>query len=429
MAGKLWLIVAPLAFWPLAGCAERARGSEAVSEIRYPPAATLVPRPVLLRRGSTTVYNGGYGSSLSRHPSDTTLYYLLTDRGPNYEMPAEDHKTFPLPTYHPKIGLFRLRDTTLVLEKTIELKSGSGAGLSGIPNPSGRGGTGEVPLDSLGATLPFDSLGIDSEGLAVMADGTFWVSDEYGPGLLHVDADGKTMERINPFTPGRALPAVFMSRRPNRGIEGLAVTPDQRFLVAMLETPLDNPKAAGRASRITRILVLDLQTGQFRQFAYVLEKSGVTNNGITALSENQLLVLERDDKFPGDSADPSTFKRVYRVDLSGATDLSDPANGVAGRLFNGKTVEELTVEELAAAGLAAVTKSLVVDLLAPELAYPHNKPEGIAVIDRQTIAVSNDDDFGITDDGSGGIFPKVLPLTGQPDETTVRFIRVSQPLY
>jgi hypothetical protein len=76
-----------------------------------------------------------------------------------------------------------------------------------------------------------------------------------------------------------------------------------------------------------------------------------------------------------------------------------------------------------------VVKSLVVDLLQPELAYPHNKPEGLAVIDRFTIAVSNDDDFGITDDGSGGIFTKILPLTGQPDQTTVRFIRLDQPLY
>ena len=422
------LIVCALVLGPLAGCAERTRGGDHVAS-GYPAIATLTPRPVLLTRAGTTVYNGGFGSGLARHPSDPTRFYILTDRGPNYEMPDEDHKTFPLPSYAPRIGLFHLENGQLVLEKTIELRDGAGSTLTGIPNPPGRGGTGEVPFDSAGNQLAYDSTGIDSEDLAVMADGSFWVADEYGPSLLHLDADGRTLERINPFSSPRTLPAILLNRQPNRGIESLTVTPDQRHLVAALETPLDNPKVAGRASRITRIVTFDIATGETRQFAYVLEKTGVTHNGLTAISNTELLILERDDKFPGDSADPSTFKRVYRIDLSQATDLSDSANGSGGKLFNGKTLEALTPEELAANGIVPVTKTIVLDLLSPALAYPHNKPEGLAVIDRYTIAVSNDDDFGITDDGSGGIFTKVLALTGQPDQTTVRFFRVDQPLY
>ena len=413
----------------LAGCTEGRKADEPVKSEAYPVTASLTPRPVLLTRGETTVYNGGFGSGLARHPSDSTAFYLLTDRGPNFEMPAEDHKTFPAPSYAPRIGLFRLADSVLTLERTIELTSDTGAPLTGIPNPPGLGGTGEVPLDSMGKTLPYDSTGIDSEGLAALADGSFWVSDEYGPSLIHVDATGRTVERLNPFSGPRNLPQVLVRRRPNRGIEGLTVTPDQRHLVAVLETPLDNPKAAGRLSRITRIFTYAIATGETRQFAYVLENPGVTNNGLTAISNTRFLILERDDKFPGDSADPSLFKRVYRIDLSQATDLSDSANGPGGKLFNGKTLEELMPEELAANGIVPVTKTLVLDLLSPELAYPHNKPEGLALVDRYTLAVSNDDDFGITDDGSGGIFTKVLPLTGQPDQTTVRFIRLDQPLY
>lgn len=398
----------------------------------FPPAATLVPRPVLAIRAGVTIYNGGYGSGFARHPTDSTRYYLLTDRGPNFEMPEENHKTFPAPAYIPKIGLFHRQGSVLTLEKTIDLKDRQGRPLTGLPRPPGRGGTGELPLDTMGSEIPFDPEGIDAEGLAAMEDGTFWVADEYGPSLLHVDAAGKTLERISPrpVLPGeRSLPAVLIKRRPNRGFEGLAVTPNQQRLVAILEAPLDNPREAGRAARITRILSFDLRTGHSRQYAYVLEQAGVTNNGLSALPDGRFLVLERDDRFPGDSTDPSTFKRVYRIDLALATDLSDTANAPAGRLFNGKTVEELSVEELAAAGIVPVTKTLVVDLLDPDLAYPHNKPEGIEVIDRFTLAVSNDDDFGITDDGQGGILAKLLPLTGQPDQTTVRFIPVPDPLY
>ena len=413
----------------LCGCADAHRG-EPMKTRALPAVATLSPRPALVTRGGTTIYNGGYGSGFARHPSDSTRFYLLTDRGPNYEMPEEDHKTFPSPGYTPTIGLFQLRDSVLTLEKTITLKAPHGRPLTGIPMPPGKGGTGETALDTLGSVIPFDSLGIDAEGLAAMADGTFWVTDEYGPGLLHVDADGRTLERITPRTgEGRTLPAVLVRRRPNRGFECLAVTTDQRLLVAILEAPLDNPRSAGRTSRINRIVALDLESGQFRQFAYVLENPGVTTNGLSAVSGNQFLVLERDDKFPGDSADPSAFKRVYRIDLTGATDLSDSSDALAGRLFGGKTLEELTVAELAAAGIVPVAKKLVVDLLAPELAYPHNKPEGVTVIDRFTLAVSNDDDFGISDDGKGGIVTKLLPLTGQPDQTSVRFIPVREPLY
>jgi hypothetical protein len=429
MSVAQWLFPGVLLLSGVNACSDGAANGGRVNSRAYPAAAALVPRSVLLTRGGTTVYHGGFGSALARHPTDTTRFYLLTDRGPNFEMPEEDHKTFPAPDYAPKIGLFVLHDSMLSLEKTIPLTDENGTPLTGLPNPSGRGGTGEVPLDTLGGQLSYDPRGVDSEGLAAMTDGTFWVSDEYGPSLLHLDASGRTIERINPFTGERSLPVVYVKRRPNRGIEGLAVTPDQRQLVAILETPLDNPKAAGRGSRVTRILTFDLMTGHTRQFAYPLEQPGVTNNGLAAISNTEFLVLERDDKFPGDSTDPSTFKRVYRIDLSPASDLSDSANGSGGKLFNGKTLEELTPDELVANGIMPVTKTMVLDLLSPVLGYPHNKPEGLAVIDRFTIAVSNDDDFGITDDGSGGIFTKVLPLTGQPDQTTVRFFRMDQPLY
>lgn len=420
-----------LAFLALvAACgAARREGASLETSRPLPSEVTLEPRPVLLRVAGTDVLNGGYGSSLVRDRSDGDRFYLLTDRGPNYQMPIENQKTFPLPSYAPRIGVFRLTNGVLRLERSIELKNASGTNLGGLPNPPGQGGTGEVALDSTGTILPFDPEGVDPEGLAVMNDGTFWVADEYGPSLLHLDAGGITIARLNPFSEERALPVVLIKRRPNRGIEGLAVTRDQRMLVGIMETPLDNPKAAGRVSRVTRIVVLDLDTGQSRQYAYLLERVGVSNNGLTALEGNQFLVLERDDKFPGNSADPSAFKRIYRIDLTNATDLSDPANGTTGKLFNGKTVEELTPEELASNGIIPVSKSLVVDLLSPALAYPHNKPEGLAVIDRQTIAVANDDDFGITDDGRGGILPKILPMLGRADQTTVRFIKVADPLY
>jgi hypothetical protein len=104
--------------------------------------------------------------------------------------------------------------------------------------------------------------------------------------------------------------------------------------------------------------------------------------------------------------------------------VSDPGDGENGLLIGGQTLEELgTPEALEAAGIIPVTKELVVDLLDLPVLYPHDKPEGVAVIDDNTIAVVNDDDFGVTDD-DGTLIQKILPATDEVDNNTIFFIRV-----
>lgn len=59
----------------------------------------------------------------------------------------------------------------------------------------------------------------------------------------------------------------------------------------------------------------------------------------------------------------------------------------------------------------------------------HDKAEGMTLIDGgRTIAVSNDDDFGVTDDGNGHLLQKLLP-SGAVDHNEVWFFRLSRSLY
>src|SRR5690606_3899051 len=130
--------------------------------------------------------------------------------------------------------------------KDILLKRPDGSLISGLPNSSSLGGTGETPYDADGNpilvdnNLPYDEqtnplklddYGLDGEGLVALSDGTFWISDEYGPHIVHFDAEGEEIERINAFTSDTRtiynLPAEFANRRANRGMEGLTVTPDE----------------------------------------------------------------------------------------------------------------------------------------------------------------------------------------------------------
>lgn len=85
---------------------------------------------------------------------------------------------------------------------------------------------------------------------------------------------------------------------------------------------------------------------------------------------------------------------------------------------------------LLANGIVAGTKAPgpVVDLIQTIPGYPHDKVEGLAVLDNFTIAVSNDDDFGVTDDGAGNFIAKTLPLLGMPDFNTIYIVRLSAPL-
>ena len=101
----------------------------------------------------------------------------------------------------------------------------------------------KVPYDNNGNVLTYHPYGLDREGLATLKDGTFWVSDEYAPHIVHYSATGVELERKSPLgvkTSGRKLPAVLERRWPNRGMEGLAITPDKKALVANLVTMLSN---------------------------------------------------------------------------------------------------------------------------------------------------------------------------------------------
>jgi hypothetical protein len=70
-----------------------------------------------------------------------------------------------------------------------------------------------------------------------------------------------------------------------------------------------------------------------------------------------------------------------------------------------------------------VQKKLAVDILAEIPGYPHDKVEGMALVDRNTIAVSNDDDFSVSD-GTGGLTQKILPGILEPDFGEVVFVKL-----
>jgi len=366
--------------------------------------------------GSTMeVRNGGFGSAAAADPTNINRFYALTDRGPNATYTGDDGKgkIFPTPDYTPRIGLFEIQaDGSVTKVKDILLKDTNGNNITGLPNTSALGGTGETPYDKNGNTIldangeiKLDDFGLDGEGLAVLNDGTFWVSDEYGPHMVHFDANGKEIGRINPFSADTrnvcTLPAEFGNRRANRGMEGLTITPDQSTLVGIMQSTMYNPGSAVKDGDITRIVAVDLATCESKQYLYQQEKKQNSNSEIVALSNDTFLIIERDGSFYAST--PTAQKHVYKIKLSTGKELENMTLGsgmvqdeALGLTIDGKTLEEVVVQDswetLRDNGIYPVSKTLVVDMIA-QVGYPHDKMEGLIVFNDSTLGVLNDDDF------------------------------------
>lgn len=358
---------------------------------------------------------GGFGSEISPHPTEKNQFYALTDRGPNttYDVNGDKGKIFLDPSYTPKIGLFQLHENgTIEKIKEILLKDPTGRNITGLPNQH-FGATKEIAYDQHGQVLAHgtDEYGLDSEGLVALKDGTFWVSDEYGPHIVHFDANGIEIDRINAYEQDTRrksdylLPLEFANRRQNRGMEGLTITPDQKTLVGIMQSTMSNPDSSFSKSDLVRIVMINLENKQVSQYLYKQEGIAYSNTAITALSSNEFLVAERDDDFYKDN--PQAFKRVYKIDIRNATDLESIQNNEnfqqdenLGLLIDGQTIEQYVLssgwEGLAQHGIHPVAKKIVVDL-AERLQYPHDKVEGLWVIDAQHLAVLNDDDYGFSE--------------------------------
>ena len=382
------------------------------------------------------IRGGGYGSDAAAHPTNAKQFYALTDRGPNADFDgiAGKGKQFLVPNYTPSIGLFELQaDSKIIKVKEIILKDSNGNPISGLPNPKAFGGTNEVPYDvngqpmTVNPQLPFDAVsnpiktdinGLDPEGLAALQDGSFWVSDEYGPHLVHYDANGVEIARINAFANDERnnvmvegkpilLPTEFSKRRANRGMEALTITPDQTTLVGIMESSMDNPDKSGRLSSLVRMVTINLVSGQIAQYLYRLDNAAHVTSGIVALNDHEFYLIEHDRKFP--LQDKSAQKLIYKINIAQATDIATIANDKSvkqndrlGLTVNGHTLEQLIAEDeenwqtLENINITPVKKTLVVDVLA-SLDYPHDKLEGLWLRQDGSLGLLNDDDFAMTD--------------------------------
>lgn len=312
-----------------------------------------------LESGISASILGGMGSGLAWAGGNTFL--ALPDRGPNataYNGGAlVDNTTSYIPRFHtlsmsltanaPGSALAytltpTLTSTTLMSSSTA-LNYGNTAGLpsgyadGSIVNSGASAGTwyfsGRSDNFSSGTTSNANNARLDPEGIRVSNDGkSVFVSDEYGPYIRQFDRNTGTL--IKTFTLPANLAANFPNavgsaeisgntsgRVANKGMEGLAITPDGKTLVGFMQSPL--AQDGGDGGRYNRIVTIDIATGATKQYAYDNQIAGKAYNSseIVALNDHEFVVLERDGKGQGDGSN-AKVKSLMKVDIAGATDVS-----------------------------------------------------------------------------------------------------------
>ncbi|MGW1503169.1 esterase-like activity of phytase family protein [Streptomyces mirabilis] len=368
---------------------------------------------------------GGIGSDI--YPAGRRgEFWTVTDRGPNgqIKVAGKKRRTFPVSGFDPAIVKIRVSGDTVKVLDALPITTSSGKPVTGLPNQAGRD---EAPYSYDAQTpLAYNPNGVDTEGIVRSADGSFWLVDEYGPSLIHVSARGKVLTRYVPkglnltgtdYPVVEALPAVLLHRKINRGFEGLAQLPGGDLVMAV-QSPLSLPDGdAGDASLTTRLLRFSPKKRAITaEYAYRFDPVNVVDpseddtselkiSSLVAVGHDRLLVEERTDK-------------AARLQVA---ELTRGANILGGPWDSDTTSPSLEqLDDPAAFGVPVLTKRLVVDL--GTVAGVPGKIEGVARADHDTLALINDNDFGMTD--GAGAFDAQGRLVDSGIETTVTYVRL-----
>lgn len=348
------------------------------------------------------IFEGGI-SGMIYIPGTEYEFYLINDRGPNLVMTehamadGQNVKVFPFPDYAPKIFRAKLdkKENRFYITETMPLRKPDGTYISGLPFPGNMDMNREIAWKDLNGTeAGTDKWGIDAEAIAIGNNNDLWISDEYRTSIWNIDKKtGKTIAIFGPeLLNEHYLPidTVFKYRRPNRGFESVAVTPNG-LVYAMLQSPMWFPDpSVSDSSRLTRILQLNPNTGETQMFFYEMEDAiddiSIRDwkiGDMTAINDTEFLVIEHA------SAEESQFMKIFKFDISEATPITKEN-------FNGKTPEQLNNAKIAKKHwLQVVEKTLVLDLVEAGYNPFYDKPEGITIINENTIAIINDNDYDI----------------------------------
>jgi hypothetical protein len=310
--------------------------------------------------GETTISTSGLAADLKSWRRSGNGYrgtfYMLPDRGWNVQGTTD---------YRPRIHKISIAfnpdanssaggAVTATLIDTIMLTDALGRRLTGL-DPIGvrRGAYGFPDMPE----APNARISLDPEAIVLARDGSFFVSDEYGPYIYRFSPSGRMIAAIRPpdaFIPLRSGQQNFSSNNPgpgakapeppdpefgrqnNQGFEGMAMTPDGNTLAVILQSAARQDGGNSPATRqYTRILIYDVavldEPKLVREHVVPLpaftdaqdRRRIAAQSELLALDDHHFLLLCRDSNNGyGQPGATSRYRRIELLDTTQATNIA-----------------------------------------------------------------------------------------------------------
>ncbi|KAI9894491.1 MAG: hypothetical protein M1814_003249 [Vezdaea aestivalis] len=351
----------------------------------------IIPSDARDKLGDTL---GGVGSSLAldrgawKKNSDGSysgVLWGLPDRGwntqgtLNYVPRVQKFSVSFKPAPNASISSPSAANVKLTYEDTILFSDPSGTPMTGLDGDALGSlkfpGFPDLPIatytgDGFGGAGPGGrAVPLDPEGLVLGPEGSFYVSDEYGPYIYKFSSSGKMVQAIRPpeaVIPRRNGSESFSANSPpqydskrivtpgqpktgranNQGLEGLTVTGDGRNLYALMQSALNQEggpeKTTNRYARLLKYDISGTSPRYAREFIvplpqYVDPTAKPENNPKTAaqselfhIQNGQFFILARDSGAGhGQASSTSVYRHADIFDITGATDIKSAANDAA----------------------------------------------------------------------------------------------------
>jgi hypothetical protein len=227
---------------------------------------------------------------------------------------------------------------------------------------------------------PLTGADFDIESVRKVKDGSLWFGEEFGPFLLHTDAEGKVLDAPtalagvqspdNPFLNG-ATPTLGSSR----GFEGMAMAVNGKTLYPMLEGAV-----AGDAPITRRIYEFDVRSKAYtgQSWKYRVDQAANSIGDFTQLDEDHFLVIERDPNQGSRAAQ----KSIYEVDLHDV--------GADGYLVKHLAVDLMSIADPAGISLPGRPGDIG---LGTTFSMPFVTIESVLPLDDNRLLVINDNNY------------------------------------
>lgn len=217
---------------------------------------------------------------------------------------------------------------------------------------------------------------IDPESFRVDYKGHVWVGEEFGPFLIKLDKTGKVL-RQEISIPGISSPdspllkaGDIPNTKTSTGLEGMAINPQGNKLFPMLEKTV-----IGDPEKTLRIYTFDVDSERFEDgyFLYDLDGAATEIRELVAINDHEFLTLEQNEHW---GSKEGQVKKVYLLSTEGVEK-------------NQHVKKTLLIDLMDIADPLDLNKDGNTSFSFPKLTI-----ETIIILDKDTLFIANDNNFG-----------------------------------